>query len=122
MNKKEIATAFLQLAAIGKVDEAYDKYVSPDFRHHNPHFKGDRETLRLAMKEAAVQSPNKMYEVKRVLEDEDLVAVHGRLVLASNNKELAVVHILRFKNNKIIEEWEAGGEIPKESPNENGAF
>jgi hypothetical protein len=35
---------------------------------------------------------------------------------------MAVVHILRFKNGKIVEEWEAGGEIPADSPNENGAF
>lgn len=122
MDKKEIAVQFLQAAALGRVDEAYEKYVSPAFRHHNPYFKGDRETLRLAMKEAAVQSPNKIYEVKRVLVDGDLVAVHARLIIASDSKEIAVVHILRFKDNKIIEEWEAGGEIPADSPNKNGAF
>jgi len=51
-----------------------------------------------------------------------LVAVHGRIVLAKNNKEIAVVHILRFENDKIVEEWEAGGEVPADSPNENGVF
>ena len=122
MNKKEIAVKFLEAAASGRVDEAYEKYVSPDFRHHNPYFKGDRESLRLAMKEAAVQSPNKVYEVKRALEDGNLVAVHGRIVLATNNKELAVIHILRFEGDKIVEEWEAGGEVPPSSPNENGVF
>ena len=122
MNKKEIAIQFLQGAASGRVDEAYAKYISPDFRHHNPYFKGDRESLRLAMKEATLQSPNKVYEVKRVLEDGDLVAVHGRIVLAKNNQELAVVHILRFEGDKIVEEWETGGEVPADSPNENGVF
>jgi predicted SnoaL-like aldol condensation-catalyzing enzyme len=122
MNNKEIAISFLRLAAAGQVDEAYEKYVSPNFFHHNPYFKGDRETLRLAMKEAAVQSPNKSYEVRRVLEDGDLVAVHARLVIARDSKEMAVVHILRFDGNKIVEEWEAVGAIPASSPNENGAF
>lgn len=38
MSKKEIATAFLQLASSGKVREAYEKYVHPDFRRHNAYF------------------------------------------------------------------------------------
>jgi len=63
MNNKQTAIQFLHAAASGRVDEAYEKYVSLDFSHHNPYFKGDRESLRLAMKEAAVQSPNKIYEV-----------------------------------------------------------
>ena len=121
-NKKEIAIKFLQLAASGQVDEAYEKYVSPDFRHHNVFFKGDRETLLLGMKESAIQTPNKVFEVKRALEDGDLVAVHSRLVIEPDMKEMAVVHILRFEGDKIIEEWEAGQQIPTDSPNENGAF
>jgi len=35
---------------------------------------------------------------------------------------IALIHIFRFEGYKIEEEWEAGQEIPKESPNENGAF
>jgi hypothetical protein len=35
MNKKEMAISFLRLASSGNVREAYEKYVHPDFRHHN---------------------------------------------------------------------------------------
>jgi hypothetical protein len=45
MSKKDIAISFLKLASSGKVREAYEKYVHPDFSHHNPYFKGDRESL-----------------------------------------------------------------------------
>jgi len=51
MNKKEIATEFLKMASSGKVKEVYDKYVHPDFFHHNAYFKGDRETLIKGMEE-----------------------------------------------------------------------
>ena len=123
MNNKEIAVSFLKLAAAGKVDEAYEKYVHPDFRHHNPYFKGDRQSLQQATEEAAQQSPNKSLEVKRTLEDGDLVAVHSRLVRAeSGAPEISVVHILRIKDGRISEEWEAAQELPKDSPNQNGAF
>ena len=123
MNKKDIATDFLKLAASGKVREAYEKYVSPDFRHHNAYFKGDRQSLLEAMEEASVKSPNKSIEIARTLENGDLVATHSRVLRADQNAlEIAVVHIFRFKDGKIIEEWEAGQEVPKDSPNENGVF
>jgi hypothetical protein len=41
MNKKEIAIAFLHLASSGKVREAYEKYIHPEFQHHNPYFPSD---------------------------------------------------------------------------------
>jgi predicted SnoaL-like aldol condensation-catalyzing enzyme len=122
MNKKEIAVSFLRLASSGKVREAYEKYIHPDFRHHNPYFPGDRESLLVGMEESATQFPNKAFNAVRVLEDGDLVAVHGRVRLAPHNPEIALMHIFRFGGDLIIEEWEAAQEVPKESPNENGAF
>ena len=100
MSKKNIATDFLKLASSGKVREAYEKYVSLDFKHHNAYFKGDRQSLLEAMEEASVKSPNKSIEIVRVLEDGDLVATHSRVLRADQNApEIAVVHIFRFKNN-----------------------
>ena len=121
MNKK-IATSFLGLASSGKVREAFKKYIHPDFRHHNPYFRGDRESLLVGMEDSAVKFPNKTYETVRVLEDEDLVAVHGRVRLNPNMPEIALIHIFRFDDDLIIEEWEVGQEVPKESPNQNGIF
>jgi predicted SnoaL-like aldol condensation-catalyzing enzyme len=75
------------------------------------------------MEESSIKEPNKSFEVIRALEDGDLVATHSRLVRSNSNApEIAVVHIFRFKDDKIIEEWEAGMEVPKDSPNKNGVF
>lgn len=121
MNKKEIATNFLKLASSGKVKEAYEKYVHPDFIHHNAYFKGDRESLLKGMEENAKKFPDKTYETLRVLEDRDLVAIHGKVNLASDS-QWSVIHIFRFEGDKIIESWEASQEVLKDSPNENGIF
>src|SRR5262249_14927574 len=43
--RKAAATAFLRMAAEGRVREAYERYIAPTFRHHNVYFKGDRESL-----------------------------------------------------------------------------
>jgi len=121
MSKKDIAESFLKLASSGKVREAYDKYVHVNFRHHNAYFKGDRESLLVGMEENAKQFPNKIYEALRVLEDGDLVAIHGKVELSPEN-QWSVIHIFRFEGDLIIEEWEASQEVLKDSPNKNGVF
>jgi predicted SnoaL-like aldol condensation-catalyzing enzyme len=122
MNKKDMAISFLRLASSGNVREAYNKYIHPQFRHHNPYFPGDRASLLAGMEENAVTFPQKEYEAVRALEDGDLVAVHGRVRLMPSSPWIALIHIFRFKDNQIIEEWEAGQEVPKDSPNKNGVF
>ncbi len=119
---KEIAVSFLRLASSGRVRQAYEKYIHPDFRHHNPYFKGDRETLLKGMEEGAKQFPQKMFEVVRALEDGELVAVHGKVQLNPDMPWIALIHIFRFEGDLVIEEWEAAQEVPKESPNVNGMF
>ena len=122
MNNKEMAISYLRLASSGNVREAYEQYVHPQFRHHNPYVPGDRASLLAAMEENAATFPHKDFEAVRALEDGDLVAVHGRVRLTSSRPWIALIHIFRFQDNQIIEEWEAGQEVPQDSPNQNGAF
>ena len=122
MTNKERAISFLRLASSGNVREAYDKYIHPQFRHHNPYFPGDRASLLAAMEENAATFPQKEFEALRALEDGDLVAVHGRVRLTPSRPWIALMHIFRFQDNQIIEEWEAGQEVPQDSPNQHGAF
>ena len=122
MNKKDSAISLLRLASSGNVREAYETYVHPDFRHHNPYFPGDRAALLAGMEESAVKFPKKEFDAVRALEDGDLVAVHGRVRLTPRSPWMALIHIFRFQDNQIIEEWEVGQEVPKDSPNQNGVF
>ena len=45
MSRKDIAISFLNNASSGRVDEAY-ALVASNFRHHNPYFPGDTESLK----------------------------------------------------------------------------
>lgn len=116
-----MAIEFLQMASSGNVNEAYDKFIHPDFIHHNAYYKGDRETLLKGMEENKRKFPNKKCEILRTLEENDLVTVHSKITLDKNNT-FGVIHIFRFKDDKIVEEWEASQEALKDSPNENGIF
>ncbi len=81
--------------------EAYEKYVHPDFFHHHAYFKGDRESLLAEMEKNAKQFPSKTYETQPCM------------------AKWSVIHIFRFQDGKIIEEWEASQEALKDSPNDN---
>jgi len=123
MNRKDAAVSFLKTAGMGETDEAYANYIAPGFIHHNQYFKGDRESLKTAMRAAHEASPNKLIDVKRVFEDGDFVITHS-LVVRSNPAEpdIAVVHIFRFEGDKVAELWDLAQPLSKDSPNDNGAF
>lgn len=121
-NNAEIATAFLSMAASGNVREAYGLYVADAFTHHNAYFPGDRESLLVAMEQSAASEPNKAFTVKQVIESGDRVVVLSHLRRAQVDQEYAVVHILRFDGSKIVEMWDIGQEVPKDSPNALGMF
>jgi len=118
---KDIAVSFLNNAATGKLDEAYT-LVNPNFHHHNPHFKGDAESLKAGMADAHKQFPNTKLDIQRAIAEGDLVAVHSRVQHAPDTVAIAVVHIFRFEGDEIAELWDVGMEVPKDSPNENGVF
>src|SRR3954462_6416938 len=105
LNKRS-AQDFLQLVIGNKVDEAYEKYVDMNGKHHNAFYPGDMPTLRDAMKENGTQFPNKQFIIKNVLSDGDLVAVHSHLILKHGDLGMVAVHLFRFKDNKIVEMWD----------------
>jgi len=119
---KERAVSFLELAASGRVDQAYADYVGDGFLHHNPYFSGDAASLKAAMAENAAQNPRKTLEVKRALEDGDLVAVHSHVRQKPEDPGAAVVHLFRFEKGRIVELWDVGQPVMDEGPNEHGMF
>jgi predicted SnoaL-like aldol condensation-catalyzing enzyme len=120
---KEAAINFLQLVASAKtVRKAYQEYAAVDFRHHNIGFKGDAESLMLAMEENAAANPQKALEIKHAIQEGDLVAVHSHVKLNPADHGFSLVHIFRFENKRIVELWDMGMAVPPEMVNENGMF
>ena len=83
----------LEMVVAGKVREAYDEHVGPGFRHHNPFFKGDMESLLAGMAEDAEKFARKDFEVRRALHDGNFVAVHSRL--RHSNRRTTMGHTVR---------------------------
>jgi predicted SnoaL-like aldol condensation-catalyzing enzyme len=121
-SKKDLAVSFLNLAASGRVREAYSKHVSSDFHHHNPFFEDGAEALLTGMEENARQFPQKRLDVLRALEDGDLVAVHSRVRQKPDDRGAALVHVFRFEGDRIAELWDIGQPVPEHSVNAAGMF
>ena len=120
MTQKKTAKAFLELVGTGKVDEAYERFVSDSFIHHNQYFKGDRESLKLAMTEAHQTNPNISIDIKSCYKDGPIVITHS--LVTKKDMSIAVVHIFHFSDGKIEELWDLGQVIEKDSPNIHGLF
>lgn len=113
--------AFLEGVARGDVDDAFARHASDDFRHHNPWFAQDRESLREAMKTSATAEPGKRFEVQQAIAEGDRVMVFSRLTRPQGQVH-AVVHIARMSEGRIAEMWDIGQEVPADSPNVLGMF
>ena len=103
MTKKEIAISFLKLAGFGEVQEAFQKFVSDNFIHHNQYFKGDRESLLIALEDAHKTEPSTFLDIKHCYEDGETVITHT--LVGKKDMNIAVVHIFRFENDRL---WNFG--------------
>ena len=121
-SNKEAAEEFLRLSAKGEVKQAYEKFIAPGFRHHNPHFRGDADSLQAAMEENHRKNPHKVLEIERSLQEGDLVAVHSRVKMSAVDNGMALVHIFHFKGGRIDELWDIGQPVPQDCPNQHGMF
>lgn len=121
-SNKEIAVSFLKDVSSGNVFEAYEKYASIEFKHHNLYYKGDLISLRNGMYESQQNFPHKILEVKQIIAEGDTVMTHSHVKLKQDDLGFILAHIFKIKDGKIIELWDFGQVIIENSPNENGPF
>lgn len=119
---KTSALQFLDLMSSGQIDEAYDRFASPNGKHHGPHFPAGFEALKEAMKQSHQHFPQKRAVVKHAIGEEDMVAVHLHVVLTPGDLGFAIVYLFRFEDGKIVEMWDFTQPILDDSPNTDGPF
>ena len=105
-----------------KTQEAFDKYVGPEYIQHNPGVPSGREAAIKLLSGFATPGSPVRYEFKRVLVDGDLVAIHAHLVPKPGDRGTAVVDIFRLENGKIVEHWDVLQPVPEKAANTNTMF
>lgn len=121
-SNKQTALDFLSMVVSGQVDDAFEKYVDMSGKHHNVHTPAGFPALCQGMKESDVQFPKKQFKTFFALEEGDKVAVYSSVILKPKELEVAVTHIFRFSEGKIVEMWDVGMILPDEAVNDDGAF
>jgi predicted SnoaL-like aldol condensation-catalyzing enzyme len=121
-SNKDAAIDFMHLVSTGHVRQAFAQYVDKSFKHHNPFFAAGANALLSAMEDNAKQNPDKQFTVHHAIAEGNLVAIHGHVRHQPKEIGFALVHVLRFKDGKIVEMWDLGQAIPASSPNVDGMF
>ncbi|MBE7129689.1 ester cyclase [Bacillus mycoides] len=120
-NKKMVVNFYNEVFNKHNID-IIPKYVSGDYKQHNPFVADGRKVFMDFFKEDFVKNPNSSAEIKRVVAEGDTVALHVHSRANSQDKGVAIVDIFRIKNGKIVEHWDVIQEIPNEAANDNTMF
>lgn len=88
-----------------QVRKAYETWVAADLVQHNPNIADGREAA-IAEVEGLLKNPAAHFDVKHVVVDGDMAAVHFRGSLGGETGA-AVVEWFRLKDGKIVEHWDA---------------
>ncbi|MDW3036878.1 MULTISPECIES: ester cyclase [Bacillus cereus group] len=120
-NKKMVVDFYNEVFNKHNID-IIPKYVSEDYKQHNPFVADGRKAFMDFFKEDFVKNPNSSAEIKRVVAEGDTVALHVHSRTNSQDKGVAIVDIFRIEDGKIVEHWDVIQEIPNEAANNNTMF
>ncbi len=122
-NPKKIVSEFFDMAFVQKHPiAAAKKYISAtQYIQHNPEAPNGRDAFIKGFA-AYVESTDYRCEIKRVLADANIVAVHSHCKESANDIGSAVVDIFRVENKLIVEHWDVLQVVPSKSANRNTMF
>jgi predicted SnoaL-like aldol condensation-catalyzing enzyme len=96
---------------------AFDHYVGPTFRQHDPHLNEDRDAVLRAYTALTRTYPGASMQVERTIAQGDLVAVQATWLSSTDQRPVAVVDIYRLIAGRIIEHWAVvAGRVSEQGP------
>ena len=120
---KEIAVNFLTMIFNEhKVAEAFELYADPIYIQHNPYAASGAEAAISFLGPYLEANPEARTDIKRVIAEGDLVAIHNNPRMNATDRGRAVVDIFRLENGKVVEHWDVVQDVPATSANENTMF
>ena len=120
---KDIAVKFLTMIFNEhKVEEAFKLYSVPDYKQHNPYAATGAGPAIAFLGGHVKQNPQCSTDIKRVIAEGDLVAIHNNPKANPNDRGSAVVDIFRIENGKVVEHWDVVQPVAEKSANQNTQF
>jgi len=105
-----------------KVREAFMKHVTAsNYVQHNPNIPDGRDAA-IAVLEPMFSRTAATFDVKRILVDGDLAAIHLHGRSSREDPGGAVVDLFRLEGDKIVEHWDVLQPMPKSAINPHAMF
>ncbi|MFC8436348.1 nuclear transport factor 2 family protein [Streptomyces sp. NPDC057253] len=99
-----------------------DDLLAPNVIQHNPNLPDGAKATKAVYADHFKQFPELTFDLKRIVAEGDLVAVHAHLVDTPGALGQAVAEIFRVRDGKIIEHWDDFQDVPATSQNDNTMF
>lgn len=119
---KALVTAFYDAAINQKDYEAASQYLGDQYIQHNPTAPDGPEGLKSFIDFLKARFPAQRGEIRRVIAEGDLVALHIHSTRGDDTPGRAIVDIFRVADGKVVEHWDVIQDIPAEAANTNGMF
>ena len=125
LSPRDIVLAFYDAALNEKDVEKAKLYLGDTYTQHNPHVPDGPEGLFRFIRFRRERYPSARNEVKRVIAEGDMVALHVHSVGVPGRPGRRIVDIFRVEDGKVVEHWDVIQAIPEElfpPINDNGLF
>lgn len=120
---KKLVTDYVERVGVKKDVSAVDAYVvAKGYQQHSPQFPNGSQDLKATLTASYQQFPDATYDIKRVIAEGDLVAVHGHYIGAPGQRGQAILDLFRVRDGKIVEHWDVIQDVPAASANDNTMF
>jgi predicted SnoaL-like aldol condensation-catalyzing enzyme len=120
---KQTALAFVNAAFNEKKPaEAVENYGGSHYIQHNPQAPDGFEAFIQFVEGFVNQFPQLSYEIKRIVAEGDLVALHSLLKTSPEDRGTAVADFFRLEAGKVVEHWDVLQPIPESAANEHPMF
>lgn len=104
-----------------KVRAAFEAHVVANYIQHNPGIADGREAAILAL-EPKFSQPGATFDIKRILVDGSLAAIHLHGRLSPEAPGGAVADLYRLEGGKIVEHWDVLQPVPDRAANPHPMF
>jgi predicted SnoaL-like aldol condensation-catalyzing enzyme len=99
-----------------------ERYLGPEYVQHAVGLADGKAGVERRIAEISEQFPNITYEIKHTIADGNIVTIMTNIIRTPSTLGLALFHIYRLNDGKIVEHWETWQDVPTESANSNGIF
>lgn len=125
LSPREIVLAFYEAALNDQDAEKARQFLGDTYLQHNPAIPDGPEAFLRFVRFRRERFPQSHSEIKRVIAEGDLVALHIHSVLVPGTPGRAIVDIFRVEGDHVVEHWDVIQEIPEQRfppINDNGYF